>query len=104
MQALTMVISNNTDMDDPYTLPSSFTNFVLDASNNDIAIDLTYNNYVGTYYYFYRIDSSTYNVTITPKIGFTINGSTAPISIGTNQSCELLCITTEWKAFKYNFN
>jgi hypothetical protein len=102
MQVPTMVLTSNTDMDDPYTVPSSFTKFIIDASSNDIAIDLTIYNYIGQYYYFYRVDTSSYNVTISPKTGFTLNGGTTSIPLGVNQTCEVVSIVSDWKLFKYN--
>lgn len=101
MQASTFIGTNNYDMDDSYYQPGQYNAHVIDASSNDIAIDLTYNNYFGQYYTLYRIDNSTYNVTITPKTGFTINGSSSSVSLNVGETMELLCISTDWRCFKY---
>ena len=103
MQISTIIETNSYDMDDNFSQPCLFNVHVIDASSNDINIDLTFNNYYGQYYYLYRIDNSSYNVTLTPKTGFTINGSTSPITINVNEKVDLLCISTDWKCFKYTW-
>jgi hypothetical protein len=78
--------------------------YIIDASSNNIDFTLTA-NYVsnGLYYYFIRVDGSTNQVTLTAPSGYTIN-NTSTISLGINQTCEIIFNNNNWLCPKYTYN
>jgi hypothetical protein len=91
-----------TDIDQASNDYDGYIYYFTDATNNDINITLT-TNYVsnGLYYYFNRIDSSTYGVTLTAPTGYTINNNSS-LTLSVNQSCEIIFQNDNWIASRFD--
>lgn len=91
--------SINSDNDMMTTGLLSYSVISIDASSNDITITLPIN--LSLCYKFFRIDTSTYNVTFNCQTGDTINNSTT-YSLSMSNAMEIYYMGTNWDVFKYN--
>ena len=100
MNTPVFTINSDTDMDDNFTYTYCY--FFIDASNNNVTIELTetFINY-GVYYEFLRIDNSANTVTINAKNGYTINGNSS-ITVAGNQYVYMINNGSNWHAPKMN--
>ena len=80
-------VNVNTDMN--INSHDGYSFYVIDATNNDITIDLLTSCLDGLTWKFHREDNTSFIVTINPPSGKTINGNSSK-TLGGSQSCRLI--------------
>lgn len=103
MNIQTITVTDSIDMNENYM--NLYTMYFIDASNNNIEIQITNDPVTqGLVYEFLRIDNNTSNtVTFIAKSGYTVSGSTS-LSLDINQHVTLINNGSDWIAPRYTYN